>query len=417
MSTGLLSAADRAVSGGFLWFRLARIFFLCLIVVMPWEAVTAAREIALAGGAFMLLLHLWVHGPRRFRRTVLFWPWLLYAACAAFSLLSAVDLAYSLGELRAEVLKGALVFYTAVHFVRHEEHLRQSYAALLVGAGVMAVSAVVFFGLEGGDLLTHQVRAGGLHNGYGGLATYLVTVWPFVLLAPRVWPERRLRVVWGLLVALSAVCGYITYSRAAWVAMLVETGLCLVIVSRRRLRAAVVGGVLCLAVLSASWLVPGAHHGENWRRLWRDPAGVGGTAGDLIALWRHSLGEIARHPFTGIGLGRHSFSKAYPRFRATHQPLLWHSHNMFIELALEMGLQGLAAILWAFVLLVWVLWPKAPPERGAVGDNFAAAAAVMVIGFSLRNLTDDFFVNDSALLLWLLAGLALAGRDWRREAD
>jgi O-antigen ligase len=327
-----------------------------------------------------------------------------------------VDFAYSLRELRAEILKGAIVFYTAVHFLRDEEHLRQSYAALMAGAGIMAVAGVVFFWLEGGNLLTHQVRAGSLHNGYGRFGTYLVTVWPFVLLAPRVWTGRRLRVAWWLLIALMAACGYITYSRASWVAMLVEMGLCLVIVSRRRLRAALVAGAICLALLSALWLVPGARHGERWQQLWRDPAKVGGTAGDLIALWRHSLGEIARHPFTGIGLGRHSFSKAYPEFRATHQPLLWHSHNMFIELALQMGLQGLAAVLWAFVLLVGTLWPKAPPERGAVVENFAAATAVMVIGFSLRNLTDDFFVDDSGFLLWLLAGLALAARDWRRQA-
>ena len=31
----------------------------------------------------------------------------------------------------------------------------------------------------------------------------------------------------------------------------------------------------------------------------------------------------------------------------------------------------------------------------------------MVISFFVRNLSDDFFVDDSALLFWFLAGLAL----------
>jgi hypothetical protein len=41
---------------------------------------------------------------------------------------------------------------------------------------------------------------------------------------------------------------------------------------------------------------------------------------------------------------------------------------------------------------------------------FGVAAAVMVVGFSVRNLADDFFVDDTGLMLWLLAGLALGGR-------
>jgi O-antigen ligase len=166
---------------------------------------------------------------------------------------------------------------------------------------------------------------------------------------------------------------------------------------------------LCL-VAALLVLVPGARHGERWQQLWENPARVGGTAGDLIAAWRHSLGEIADHPFRGIGLGRHSFSKAYPDFRARHQPLLWHAHNMFIELALQIGVQGLFAILWAFAALVAVLWPHAPPRRGDAAGLFGLATAVMVVGFSVRNLADDFFVDDSALLFWLLAGLALGGR-------
>jgi O-antigen ligase len=137
---------------------------------------------------------------------------------------------------------------------------------------------------------------------------------------------------------------------------------------------------------------------------------VGGTAGDLISAWRHSFAEIAEHPFTGIGLGRHSFSKAYPEFRARHQPLLWHSHNMFVELALQLGVQGVIAIIWAFAALVAALWPHAPPARRDAAGLFGVAAAVMVVGFSVRNLADDFFVDDTGLMLWLLAGLALGGR-------
>ncbi len=415
MSAVPASHAARQALGGGLWFRAARIFLLVLLIIMPMEAITAAREIAMVGAAFFLAVHLWVSGDRELRPTLLLWPLALYALTAALSLLTAVDPAYSLKELRAEVLKGLIIFYTGVHFIRAEEHLRQVWGALMVGAGIMAVFAVVFFLADGGSLLHHYVRAGSLHNGYGGFGTYLVTIWPFVLLAPRAFDQPRLRPVWTALIALTAVSGYLTFSRASWLGMLLELGLCLVLMSRRRLRAALVGSGLCLLLVAALFSVPGSRHGEHWQRLLSDPAKVGGTTGDLIAVWRHSLGQIARHPFTGIGLGRHSFSKAYPEFRATHQPLLWHSHNMFIELALQLGVQGLVAILWAFTALVVVLWPHGPPPPRDTVALFGAAVAVMVVGFSVRNLTDDFFVNDSGFLFWLLAGLALGGRWWQRH--
>lgn len=402
--------------GSGLWFRAARLCLLLLIIIMPMEAITAAREMAMMGAAFFLFVHLWLTGQRQWRPTALLWPWVLYAATAALSLLSAVDPAYSLKELRAEVLKGLIIFYTGVHFIRSEEHLKQAWAALLAGVAIMGVFAVFYFFAEGGNLLHHYLRAGSLHNGYGGFGTYLVTVWPFVLLAPMAFPSPRLKPVWPVLIAVTAFSGYITFGRATWLGMLLEFGLCLVIMSRRRLRAALLGCLVCLALVAALLLVPGSRHGERWSQLWNDPAKVGGTAGDLIALWRHSLGHIAQEPFTGIGLGRHSFSKAFPEFRATHQPLLWHSHNMFIELALQLGVQGLAAVLWAFIAIIVALWPHAPPARRDTVGLFGAASALMVIGFSVRNLTDDFFVDDSGFMLWLLAGLALGARCWRDQA-
>jgi O-antigen ligase len=414
MNPALANTAARIDLGGGLWFRLARVFLLALIIIMPMEAITAAREMAMVGAALFLFLHLWFSGDRKWRSTALLWPWVLYGLAAVLSLLSAVDPAYSLKELRAEVLKGVILFYTGVHFIRAEEHIRQVWSAIVIGAGLMGFFAVLLFFIEGGSLLHHYLRAGSLHNGYGGFGTYLVTIWPFLLLAPKAFDNPRLKPVWIGLIAITAFSGYLTFSRSTWIGMLVELGLVLVILSRKRLRTALAGCALCLALLAAAiWMIPGASHGERWSQLLKNPAKVGGTAGDLLAVWGHSLEHIAENPFTGIGLGRHSFSKAFPEFRATHQPLLWHAHNMFIEAALQMGLQGLIAILWAFLALLVVLWPHAPPEKGDLVGLFGAAAALMVVGFSIRNLTDDFFVDDTGFMLWLLAGLALGARWWR----
>jgi len=397
-------------------FRAARLLFLALVVIMPLEAVTAAREMALVGAALFMALHLWLDPHRRLRPTALALPLALYVAAALLSLVWAVDFSYSLRELRGEVLKGILVYYTAAHLVSHRDHLAQVYGVLLAGVAIMVLAGVGLFYYYGGSIFSMRVRAGSLHNGYGGLGTYLVTVWPYVLLAPRAFPQRRLRPwLWGLIV-LTAFMAYLTYNRAAWLGMVVGMGMCLLMLSRHRLRSALLGALLVLALAGGMFLLPGATHGERWSRLWHDPQAVGGTAGDLAALWSYSLERIAERPFRGIGLGRHSFSKAFPDFRRTHQPLLWHAHNMFVDLALQLGLQGLAAMVLVMAVLVAKLWPRAPPDPGRMPQLFCGATAVMVVGFAVRNLTDDFFADDSALLFWLLAGLGMGVQWWHSRA-
>ena len=400
----------------YLAFRAMRVMFLLLLIIMPWEAVTSLREICLVTSLVFLAGYHVLAKDATIRATPLLVPLLLYVACAVVSLFSAVDFAYSLHELRAEVLKGLIVFYTAVHFIKDEENLGQAWRALLIGAALMTVLGIWLFFSEGGSLLNHAKRAGSIHSGYGGLASYLSLVWPFVLLAPLAFDTTKIRRLLWCLPPLTAFLAYLTYSRVVWVALVVQTGLIILAFSRKRLKVAAM--VVALVILAGAVLLalPGSRHGEKWSKLMESPEEVGGTTGDLIAVWKHSINYLKEHPFSGIGLGRHSFNKAFPEFRASHQPLLWHAHNMFVEAALQLGLQGLAAVLIIIAVLLAVLWPKAPPRSGDLHSLFKTAAFVMVVGFCLRNLTDDFFVKDSALLFLLLCGLALGARAFEKEA-
>ena len=392
-------------------YRVARVCLLSLAAVVCFGPITAVRETLILAGAVFMAGHVFLSRPLEVRATALFWPLILYGATAAFSLLSAVDPSYSLSELRGEILKGALVYYTAVHFLRRPEHLRQIWLALMVGTALMTLSGALLpiCGLT--TIPGGLDRAGSLSDGYQYFATYLVIIWPFVMLAPLAFRgQRRLKPALTALIPLAVLCAYLTQSRAAWLALAVQAGLVLLMLSRRRILALVLGVVMCAGVIGAVLSMPAFNHGEDWDLLLQRPEQVGGTAGDLISLWRHAGREIAKHPFQGIGLGRDSFMKAYPEFRAQHHPLLWHPHNLFVEQALHLGLQGLAALLLILAVLLVKLWPRSRPEAGDASALFEAAAVAMILGFCLRNLTDNLFVDDPALLFWLLCGLAMGSR-------
>lgn len=390
-------------------FRTARVALILLIIVMPMEAITAAREIGLISLAALLLLFHLAQPAAKFRPTSLWLPLLIFFLVAAFSLFSAVDVKNTLKELRAETLKGILIFYCGVHFFQGPSHLRQVWGAILAGAAVMSFFGVLLFLLDTGNVLESFMRAGSLHNGFGCFSTYLVSVWPFALLA---WPLAKSGWQrWGLaaLALTVALAAFFTYSRAAWAALAVQSVFLVFMLQRSARKALGLALLLGLGLLMVFALSPGATHGERWAKLLENPGEIGGSAGDLLALWKHSYQEIKEHPFQGIGLGRNSFSKAFPDFRSSHQPLLWHAHNMFVDMTLQLGVQGLLAFLVVLAVLVHALWPRARPIASQA-QLFRLACLAMVLGFCLKNLTDDFFADDNGLLFWLLCGLGVGSR-------
>jgi O-antigen ligase len=136
---------------------------------------------------------------------------------------------------------------------------------------------------------------------------------------------------------------------------------------------------------------------------------VGGTGGDLVDVWKLSLDYLQEKPFQGIGFGRSSFSEAFTDFRASHQPLLWHAHNTFLNIFFQTGLQGLAIFLWLVISILYFLFQRSKEGISSWPGMIAMATGIMVIGFLFRNFFDDFFVNDNALLFWFLVGAALSG--------
>ena len=118
-------------------------------------------------------------------------------------------------------------------------------------------------------------------------------------------------------------------------------------------------------------------------------------------------GRIAEHPWIGAGLGKWTSSEAF--VVQFGDPLLMHAHNTFLNRALETGLPGLAAFVYLLGSVVVAFLRVArsdDPDTAAIG----AAGLALVAGVVLKNLTDDFFVRQNALLFWALVGAGLGAR-------
>ncbi len=132
----------------------------------------------------------------------------------------------------------------------------------------------------------------------------------------------------------------------------------------------------------AQWAAASAHSFGGTERLAETD-----ISSSRFAIWRDTLALIRQQPWTGVGFGE--FNYAWTLTPSPHRPtaLFDHTHNLPLQLAVELGLP-LAALVTG--LLVWALWQGARRAWRATGDIGTAqrSAMVMVLMIGLHSLLE-----------------------------
>ncbi len=198
----------------------------------------------------------------------------------------------------------------------------------------------------------------------------------------------------------------LTSSRAAWISLLLAplVGMGAYIIlrswrhgprSRRLLVSAVIGLTLLL-------LVVGSHAGTFIARNLKLLPGAP-TLGERGRLIKDSLDLISDFAFTGGGLS--SFSGLYSRYiRVIPFHYFRHSHNLYLDLALEQGIFGLIAALGLFLYTLKVCirsFANSRAQRGTI-DYLAWGSFIGFIAVLLHGFGDDPLYGASGTPLFLL---------------
>jgi O-antigen ligase len=384
--------------------------FAVLLFVLPFPGTQVVRLACLAA-AFLIVLISW----RRLdppavpcRGAIALWAGVVMA-----SLLFAVDPAYSLGEIKNEVGYALIAFVAFFAWTRDEQRLRVACVTLSAGFVVIAGSALI-----GGYLRDGEWPPDAYYGGVGGVSNYLVTAGPVLALTVVLFGRRHSSTWLALGLPFLAVT-LLSAQRAMWPAIGLQ--LALVCVWAWQVGAVAVGAVrLALTGVILLALVGGGVYVSDWYRTGGDPESPVAMGKDLRPrVWRKVGEEILAHPLTGAGFGRGVMSRAYPALlpARVQNEVFWHPHNLVLNYGISAGVPGMVAVLALFAALAWRFWRLAlHGERLARLAGLAGAA--MVAGVLARNMANDFFVRDGALLFWALAGVlfgyALRQRDPRR---
>ncbi len=404
------SAPDRVVLYGVL----ALLLFgpLAFGAVEPWSIF-----ILEAGAA--LLLVLWIirqvaSGELSVSGNPLFAPML------AFAFLVGLQLVTGRTAYRYETLSAALLYcaygvlcFLVIQVLRRTAQV-QALAATFSGYGFLLASFALLQGLSSTTRLywIRTPRFGGWiygpyvnHNHYAGLMEMLVPV-PLVFSLTRGARGSR-KIMAGIAAAVMASTIFLSGSRGGMVAFLVQVGVLAVVVfwgqkSRAVTRALVpflVIGVGLVLWLGGNELAQRLEtiHAETRTEL------SGGTRLDID---RDALRMFARKPVLGWGMG--VFPDVYPQFRSFYTNFFINeAHNDYLQLLVEMGGLGFAAMLW----FLWLLFRKAGRklEHWPEDTNGAVALAAMlgVVGILVHSLVDfNLQIPANAALFYVLCVVA-----------
>ena len=103
----------------------------------------------------------------------------------------------------------------------------------------------------------------------------------------------------------------------------------------------------------------------------------------------------------------------YPSYTLAGIESAPHSHNLYLQLTIELGVFGLAAFVAAMVLFVQsILTFCARPEKSMVQDKILCAAGMCgALAILAQGMTDYVWYNYRVFLIfWILIGLTSAIR-------
>ena len=214
-----------------------------------------------------------------------------------------------------------------------------------------------------------EAPTAGVHaNQLGGT---LVLYFPLLLSLLVGWCLERGRLFWVVagsvgLLGLGSVL-LLTQSRSAWIG---AWGSCIGILAlwasmpltkrRRGILWGLVGLLVLVSVVGLLFLGP-----ERLANLIQEPGGMTAfgtlnTIGFRFEVWRWALAAIQDFPFTGCGLGafRQVARLLYPLNVAPGYDIA-HAHNIFLQVALDVGLPGLVAYLAMLGIVAVTTWRTA----------------------------------------------------------
>ncbi|HML89182.1 MAG TPA: O-antigen ligase family protein [Methylomusa anaerophila] len=211
--------------------------------------------------------------------------------------------------------------------------------------------------------------------------------------------KAQLKVLLFSIVIVLGGCLVLTYSRGAWLSILVVIGIYGKLYNRKIF-------VITLCLLLALVLF---HNGVLERFVSIASPTTDSSSALRIALWESTLAMIIDKPILGIGWG--AYWMVYPKydfFLSDPTIKMFHAHNMYLHIAAEIGIPGLMV----FLAILYGHTRKAMTVLNLTQNCWVAGlmlgVVASILGIAISGLTDYIMYNiQMSMLFWLLNAIVV----------
>ncbi|MCR5833198.1 MAG: O-antigen ligase family protein [Selenomonadaceae bacterium] len=210
--------------------------------------------------------------------------------------------------------------------------------------------------------------------------------------------NRFHKVLFGAAIILFAMCLVMTYSRGAFLTIVVIFVVYGIIKDWRIL-------ILFAAVIAFIAYTDTAFI----ERIMSSFNGNDSSEGVRVGIWVSTMAMIADHPFAGIGWGAYQY--VYPQYNyyiADNDIIIYHAHNIYLNYAAEIGIVGALAFFWYFFGTMYTsLKASENPDEGKNAlaqylKNILANSSVSAYLSELMTVVNQKFVDFYDTLMKLI---------------
>ena len=238
-------------------------------------------------------------------------------------------------------------------------------------------------------------------------AEFIVLTFPISLVFCTGIVDRRWKTICtaSLLIPIAALL--MTYSRSGWVSFALAAVVFLALWDKRLLPLVVVAALMALPLLPQS--------------IFNRILTIGSTADSSnmyrIYIWSSVLQMLGTYGLTGIGLGPGNFIPLYANFSSAHASVAYHSHMLYLEVWLEMGLLGIVSFLGMYLTVIRRA-VKAMAHADSMVRNVLIAAISSLVGVSFVAAAEYIWFYPRILFaFFILIGVTLSAAKLAEQSE
>jgi len=235
------------------------------------------------------------------------------------------------------------------------------------------------------------------------LAEYLIMVLPLVLALFLNAENSKRRLATVIAGGIIGGCLIYTWSRGAWLGFLIGIAIFLLMYSRHTMTFMLFG---CLGIPFLPFVLP-----ESITQRFLSIGNLGDSSTSYrVNIWRGVGKMVGDYWQTGIGIGTDSFRCVYPLYSLSGIESAPHSHNLYLQILVEIGIVGLLAFL--VLLFFWTQSCFTIHRKEERREKLIPAAIFCgLLSVLAQGMTDYIWYNYRVFLMfWLMLGLCAAAR-------